>query len=54
LRNGNQRQRDVARREIAGSDRDDLFASDAGEKPDGAIHPGFARFAEQNNPAALG
>jgi hypothetical protein len=53
LRYGNQRQRNVARRKIAGRDRDDLFDFDAGEKPDGAIHSGFARFAEQDDPVAL-
>ena len=37
-----------------GPDRNDVFNPDAGQEPNGAIHSGFARPAEQDDSAALG
>ncbi len=54
LRDGNQRQRVAPRRKIPGRHGDDVFDPDAGKEPDGAIHSGLARSAEQDHPAPLG
>ena len=41
-------------RKIAGADGDHLLDPDAGEEPNGAIHSGLARSAEQDDSASLG
>ena len=53
LRDRHQRQRAVARREIAGAKCHHPFRPDAGEEQNRALHPRLARFAEQDDPAAL-
>ena len=54
LRDRHQRQRALARRKKRRAQRDHSFHPDAGEKQDGALHPRLARFAKQNDSAALG